>query len=461
MFCPRSPYASACSMAQTGVLDRQRVFEPAVDVAFRGTDGVGGNDHAFDHLMGIAFHDRAVHVGAGVPFIGVADDIPGLSPSPPAGFPLDAGGKPPAAAAAKPGKFHLGDHLLRGHPREHLGQRRIAATADIVFYVGDEVDPGGVENQPFLPGKEGDLALVNDLLARQRVDVQEVVQDLSAEHGPFHDFRHPVTCHARVKDIFRLDHHDRSLGAKAVAAGGFDHIVRGEVPAFQVLLKGADQFLTALRMARCPGTDADPFLEPPAPGGGFLAQGFQLLDAIQAVHGFVLDLFLRANLFGKLADLIGSDFGMGYAVNHHYRGRGACSYTVDGFQRHGQIFGGISRPQMEVLGQPVEQARRSLNVAGCSRAHVHDDAPPGFEAEDFEESGHAVYLADGHHQTLGDATKALFGQVVIAVVDVEHDLEQGSRFWSPVINDGIDILLIVLHALPPSVHFSPFTTLSI
>ena len=223
---PEEPVRPRLLDGPTGVLHRQGVFEPAVDVTFRGADGIGGNDHAFDHLMRVAFHDRAVHVGSGVPFVGIADDVSGLSPSPPAGFPLDAGGEAATAAAAKPGKLHFGDHLLRGHPREHLGQGGIAAAADIVFDVGDVIDPGGVENQPFLPGKEGDLALVNDLFAGQWVDVQEVVQDLLAEHGPFHDLCHPVASHARVKDVFRLNHHDRSLGTEAVAAGGFDHIVR-------------------------------------------------------------------------------------------------------------------------------------------------------------------------------------------------------------------------------------------
>ena len=63
-------------------LDRQRIFRAAVDVALACADRVGGDDHAFDHGMRIAFQHAAVHERARVAFIGVADhvfDIAGIA----------------------------------------------------------------------------------------------------------------------------------------------------------------------------------------------------------------------------------------------------------------------------------------------------------------------------------------------------------------------------------------------
>ena len=63
-------------------LDRQRVLGAHVDVALRGADGVAGDDHALQHRVRIALQDRAVHEGAGVALVGVADDVLLRRPAP-------------------------------------------------------------------------------------------------------------------------------------------------------------------------------------------------------------------------------------------------------------------------------------------------------------------------------------------------------------------------------------------
>ena len=72
---PSKPACSACPMARRSLFDRQRVFGPDVDVCLAGPDGVSGDDHAFHQTVGIAFNDRAVHEGAGIPLVRVADQI--------------------------------------------------------------------------------------------------------------------------------------------------------------------------------------------------------------------------------------------------------------------------------------------------------------------------------------------------------------------------------------------------
>ena len=98
-----------------------------VDVAVVGTDGVAGDHHAFNQLEGVAFHDGAVHEGAGVALVTVADHITH-------GFlltgnllPLLACGEAAAAAAPEAGLVHFVDDLIPGHFKHGLFQGREAA----------------------------------------------------------------------------------------------------------------------------------------------------------------------------------------------------------------------------------------------------------------------------------------------------------------------------------------------
>ena len=59
-----------------------------VDVAFVGPDGIGPDGHAFDDGMGVALEDAPVHEGAGVAFIGVADDVLDVTRGIPARIPI-------------------------------------------------------------------------------------------------------------------------------------------------------------------------------------------------------------------------------------------------------------------------------------------------------------------------------------------------------------------------------------
>ena len=89
-------------MASRKPLDGQRIFGAHVDVAFAGADGVGGDGHAFEHAVRVALEHAAVHEGAGIAFVGVADDVFRVVP---VGLgdraPLQAGGKAGAAASAQ------------------------------------------------------------------------------------------------------------------------------------------------------------------------------------------------------------------------------------------------------------------------------------------------------------------------------------------------------------------------
>ena len=56
-------------------LQGQRILGAAVDVAGRGPQCQAADGHAFQNAVRVAFQQRAVHEGPGVPFIGVADQV--------------------------------------------------------------------------------------------------------------------------------------------------------------------------------------------------------------------------------------------------------------------------------------------------------------------------------------------------------------------------------------------------
>ena len=77
------------------------VFAPDVDEALIGAHGKAGDGHAFQDLVGVALHDIAVLDGAGLAFVGVADDVFLGHRQGPGEGPLEAGGEAGAAAAAQ------------------------------------------------------------------------------------------------------------------------------------------------------------------------------------------------------------------------------------------------------------------------------------------------------------------------------------------------------------------------
>ena len=78
----------------------------------------------------IAFQHGAVHVGAGLAFVGVADDVFHVGGGLPGEPPFLAGGKGRAAAAAQPRLDHRVDHRLGRHLRQRPEGPAIGAAGD-------------------------------------------------------------------------------------------------------------------------------------------------------------------------------------------------------------------------------------------------------------------------------------------------------------------------------------------
>ena len=95
---------------------RQRIFRADVKPAFGGADGVGSNHHAFNDVVRVGFQNTAVHIGAGVALVAVADDELVVNHRHfGRQLPFQSGGEAGAAAAAQAGFFDLGGDFGRGH----------------------------------------------------------------------------------------------------------------------------------------------------------------------------------------------------------------------------------------------------------------------------------------------------------------------------------------------------------
>ncbi len=88
-------------------LEHRSIFHADINVRRGGIHGIPGNEHAFQHGMGIALDKRAVHEGAGVALGAIADEETFLARAVPAELPLFERGKSGATATAKTGIFHL------------------------------------------------------------------------------------------------------------------------------------------------------------------------------------------------------------------------------------------------------------------------------------------------------------------------------------------------------------------
>ena len=193
-----------------------------VDVAAVGRDGVGGQHHAFNEPEGVAFHDRAVHEGAGVALVAVADHIAGGLLLAHDLLPLAAGGISAAAAAAKARGVHLVGHGLRRHLKEGFLEGREAAGGDVL------VQGLGVQLAAVFQGNTGLLGDEGDLVGAGVVDpvlaVGHALDGLVAENAALKQLLAVVQAHLDALDdlVALLDPDQGAQLADALTAGALD-----------------------------------------------------------------------------------------------------------------------------------------------------------------------------------------------------------------------------------------------
>ncbi|MPM97239.1 hypothetical protein SDC9_144412 [bioreactor metagenome] len=190
------------------VADRHRIFGAAVDEQLGRAGGVGGDQHAFEHLVRNRFHQRAVHERARVALVGVADQdllrcVFGGEEAP-----LGSGREAAAAASAQAGELHFVHHFGGSHGKRAF-EPVIAAVGGVVLETGGVDFPGQRQNFDEFAGFAGGRNFEPVFLA-EREDVVDV-----AFVGP----------DVAVKDRFAVSEHDfdhRFGIAVSEAAGAFD-----------------------------------------------------------------------------------------------------------------------------------------------------------------------------------------------------------------------------------------------
>ncbi len=168
--------------------------------------------------MRVALHQAAVHEGARVSLVSVADDVflgPRLlkrqAPLPPRG-----------EATATPAAQSRESDLLADRFRRHSGEGRLrGAVASVVDVLADILGIQGatrLEHIAVLERVEGDLAGAAAMLAAQWIRVEQAIHDLAALQGGLNDLRYILGANPRVEDPVRLDRDKRTLLTEPLAA---------------------------------------------------------------------------------------------------------------------------------------------------------------------------------------------------------------------------------------------------
>ena len=286
MSLPKTAVFAGLADGEVQLMHGKRIFGADVDDAVGRAGDVGADRHALDQGVRIALDLVAVHVGAGIALVGVADqELPlglGLAQE----LPLHAGGVAGAAAPAQAGFLDLLVGRLGRAVDQHLVQGLVAADGDVFLDVVGIDQPGVAQDDLLLAAEEGHLV-------PQR-DVREAgaVVDLRSEMVPFldpaqsqvggdglgrqvvEDSFDVVDLHA-VQDDQRLARQanvdQRLFGAEAEAAGA--HQIDVQAALVDGLGEGVHHRLGAV--ARPAGAHAD----------GDARPGRQQLGEAGAVHG--------------------------------------------------------------------------------------------------------------------------------------------------------------------------------
>ena len=94
-------------------LDRKRIFRTHIDNHLGSPNRIGGDQHAFNQVVRVAFDHRAIHKRTGVALIRIANEVFRLGLLFARRIPFKPGGKARAARAENTG---VADQFIQLHP---------------------------------------------------------------------------------------------------------------------------------------------------------------------------------------------------------------------------------------------------------------------------------------------------------------------------------------------------------
>ena len=174
---------------------------------------------------------------------------------------------------------------------EGLPQGAVAADGEVVLQALRIDLAVQAEDQAGLLLVEGDVILVDDLLARGGIDVEQPVDDLPLQDGLVDDLACVREPDPLVEDLLRGDDDHRAPLAEAMAAGGPEVDLVGEVPLGQFLAEVVHQFLGSVGQATGPDAYRDAGLLRVAAGFQPLLYAFQLIEGFNLAHHRSLPFF--------------------------------------------------------------------------------------------------------------------------------------------------------------------------
>ena len=114
-------------------LDRKRIFRTHIDNHLGSPNRIGGDQHAFNQVVRVAFDHCAIHKGTGVALIRIANEVFRLGLLFARRIPFKPGGKARAAAPLQAGNLDGFNHILRRHGGERFANGAVAAVREIIL----------------------------------------------------------------------------------------------------------------------------------------------------------------------------------------------------------------------------------------------------------------------------------------------------------------------------------------
>ena len=214
--------------AQTGglvngylqALHGQGILGPDIDIALGGPGGDTGNHHALDNGVGVTLHDGAVHKGAGVTLIAVADDVLHIGDISAHTLPLAPGREAAAAPAPEAGVGNLpADGLVR-HVEQGFFKGAVAVLGDVLLQILGIAGTAALEHHPVLLFIKGDILLTG--VGYAVLVVGQAVDNFAAQKGALYDLVAVLGLYPDIHDAQGLDVDQAAHFAEAMAAAHFN-----------------------------------------------------------------------------------------------------------------------------------------------------------------------------------------------------------------------------------------------
>ena len=455
-----------------GLLDRplqaqdgERVLGADVEDALRRAGHVAGDRHPLDERVRVALDLVAVHVGAGVALVRVADEVL-LGPRGRAQeLPLVPREVAGPAAAAQLGRLHLLDDARGVRVDQDLVEGLVAPDRDVLLDVVRVDEPAVAQDDLHLALEEGDLVPVGQLgvavavlhVPRQVVPLLDLAQhelgrrDLALPEAP-QDRVHVVRLDAVEDQQGSARHPDvdeRLLGAEAEAADRGQ--LHREAAGVDLGGEGLEDGLGAVARAAGAHADADAGLAGEELGEARLAHLVERGDVLDARHRPLSFLSLSTSRMRACSFTWPriAWFTSTTGASAHWPKQATVRMVKRPSGRgEGELVGArlparVGEAELEL--QPLEEGARAAGVARGAAADGDRVRALGLEVEEGVEGGDAVDARLRDAGASGHVLERLHGEVLVPVVLLQllEDAQERAGAAALLRDDAVEEVLVL------------------